>query len=308
MTAAAEGRPRVGFVGLGNMGWPMAHNLAEAGFALTVGDADPGLRARFAAEHGCEAADSPAGFGACGVLVTMLPNDAIVREVVLEWEGGIAAALPAGAVVLDMSSSGPNATRELGRELADRGLALVDAPVSGGVPRAQTGTLSLMVGGDDEAAIERAMPVLKVLGERIFRTGGLGSGHALKALNNFLAAAAYAAATEALMVGREFGLDPEVMFEVINTSTGRSFVTEVVVGENVVTGAYATGFALALLAKDVGIAADLGEALGADAPVLSLVGERWAAAAASAPAGADHSETHKQWWPQAAAAGQGDAS
>jgi 3-hydroxyisobutyrate dehydrogenase len=299
VSAAGEGRARIGLVGLGNMGWPMAHNLAEAGFPLTVGDADPALRERFASEHGCEAAASPADFAACEVVVTMLPNDKIVRDVVLEWEGGIAENLPGGAVVLDMSSSGPTATQALGEELAPVGVALVDAPVSGGVPRAVSGTLSLMVGGDDEAAIEKAMPVLEVLGEKIFRTGGLGTGHALKALNNFLAAASYAAATEALLVGEEFGL---------NTSTGRSFVSEVVIGENVVTGDYATGFALALLAKDVGIAADLAETQGADAPVLSLVAERWSAAAAGAPAGADHSETHRQWWPEAVAAIKGGGS
>jgi 3-hydroxyisobutyrate dehydrogenase len=308
VSAATEGRARVGLVGLGNMGWPMAHNLAEAGFPLTVGDADPALRERFASEHGCEAAASPADFAACEVVVTMLPNDKIVADVVLEWEGGLAENLPAGAVILDMSSSGPTATRALGEALAPLGVGLVDAPVSGGVPRAETGTLSLMVGGNDEAAIEKAMPVLEVLGEKIFRTGGLGTGHALKALNNFLAAASYAAATEALLVGEEFGLDPEVMFEVINTSTGRSFVSEIVIGENVVTGDYATGFALALLAKDVGIAAALAETQGADAPVLSLVAERWAAAADSAPAGADHSETHRQWWPEAVAAGKGGGS
>jgi 3-hydroxyisobutyrate dehydrogenase len=308
VTAAGEGRARVGFVGLGNMGWPMAHNLAAAGFPLTVGDADPELRGRFTREHGCGAAAAPEDFSACEVVVTMLPDDRIVREVVLDWEGGIAAKLGDGTVVLDMSSSGPTATRALGETLAPLGVALVDAPVSGGVPRAETGTLSLMVGGDDEAAIAKAMPVLEVLGERIFRTGGLGTGHALKALNNFLAAASYAAATEALLVGEEFGLDPEVMFEVINTSTGRSFVSEVVIGENVVTGAYATGFALALLAKDVGIAADLAATQGADAPVLSLVAERWAAAADAAPAGADHSETHRQWWPEAVAAGDGGSS
>lgn len=304
MTETTEGRPRVGFVGLGNMGWPMARNLAAAGLPLTVGDADAGLRERFAAEHGCESAASPADFAACEVVVTMLPNDRIVREVVLEWEGGIAAGLQPGAVLLDMSSSGPAATRALGEELAARGLAMVDAPVSGGVARAETGTLSLMVGGEDEAAIARAMPALEVLGERIFRTGPLGSGHALKALNNYLAAAAYAAGTEALLVGERFGLDPEVMFEVINTSTGRSFVTEHVIGEHVVPGTYATGFQLALLAKDVGIAAELAEQLQLEAPVLALVGERWAAAAASAPAGADHSATHRQWWPEAVAASE----
>lgn len=290
-------RPHVGFVGLGNMGWPMAHLLAEAGLALTVGDADEALRTRFAAEHGCAAAAAPADFATCEVLVTMLPNDTIVREVLLAWEGGVAARLPEGAVVLDMSSSNPNSTRALGDELGAHGLMLVDAPVSGGVARAQTGTLSLMVGGDDAAAIERVGPVLGVLGERVFRTGPLGSGHALKALNNYLAAAAYASATEALLIGRSFGLDPKAMFDVINTSTGRSFVTEVVIAEHVVTGAYATGFALALLAKDVAIAADLAETLELDTPVLELVSGRWAAAAAAASRAADHSEAHRQWWP-----------
>jgi len=290
-------RPHVGFVGLGNMGWPMAHLLAEAGLALTVGDADEALRTRFAAEHGCAAAGAPGDFATCEVLVTMLPNDTIVREVLLAWEGGVAARLPEGAVVLDMSSSNPNSTRALGDELGAHGLMLVDAPVSGGVARAQTGTLSLMVGGDDAAAIERVGPVLEVLGERVFRTGPLGSGHALKALNNYLAAAAYASATEALLIGRSFGLDPKAMFDVINTSTGRSFVTEVVIAEHVVTGAYATGFALALLAKDVAIAADLAETLELDTPVLELVSGRWAAAAAAASRAADHSEAHRQWWP-----------
>ena len=304
MTGAS--RPaRVGFVGLGNMGWPMARNLAAAGFALTVADADPDLRRRFAAEHGCDAAGSPADLAACEVVVTMLPNDAIVREVVLDWEGGIGARLSQGAVVLDMSSSGPTATRRLGEELRGLGVALVDAPVSGGVARAETGTLSLMVGGDDEGAVERVRPVLDALGERTFRTGPLGSGHALKALNNYLAASAYASATEALRVGQRFGLEPETMFEVINTSTGRSFVTEHVIAEHVVPGTHATGFALALLAKDVGIADELADAIEVETPVLDLVAERWAAAAAAAPAGADHSEAHLQWWPETVAAPNG---
>jgi 3-hydroxyisobutyrate dehydrogenase len=141
------------------------------------------------------------------------------------------------------------------------------------------------------------MPLLEVLGDRIFRTGALGSGHAMKALNNYLAAAAYSAATEALAVGRRFGLDPETMFDIVNTSTGRSFSSEVVLRNNVVTGEYATGFALGLLAKDVGIAADLAEALQVDTPALELVSRRWAEAAAALGPGADHSEAHKQWWP-----------
>jgi 3-hydroxyisobutyrate dehydrogenase len=290
--------PQVGFVGLGNMGWPMARNLVAAGYPLVARDADADRQGRFAAEHGATAADSASAFAGAELVVTMLPDDRVVAAALLD--DGIAAALPQGAVVVDMSSSNPTGTRALGERLPD-GVELVDAPVSGGVPRAETGTLSIMVGGDDEAAIERARPLLEVLGERLFMAGPLGCGHALKALNNYLAAAAYSAGAEALEIAESFGLDPRTLVDLVNTSTGRSFVSEVVLGENVVTGRYATGFALRLLAKDVGIAADLAEAGGVDAPNVRLVSRRWAEAAEALPAAADHSEAHKPWWPEGAA-------
>jgi 3-hydroxyisobutyrate dehydrogenase len=293
---------RVGFVGLGRMGWPMARNLAGAGDALVVRDLDDGVQERFAAEYGATAAGNPADFAGCDVVVTMLPDDRSVREALLEWEGGIASALAPPAVVVDMSSSNPRGTRATGAELAAHGLALVDAPVSGGVPRAEAGTLSIMAGADDGAALERALPVLEVLGGRVFRTGPLGSGHAMKALNNYTGAAAYAAAAEALEIGRRYGLEPETMIEVINASTGRSFNSEHVFGEHVLPGTYATGFALGLMAKDVAIAADLADASGVDTPVCRLVSERWAAALDGLGFTADHSEAHKTWWPDGTSA------
>jgi 3-hydroxyisobutyrate dehydrogenase len=293
---------RVGFVGLGRMGWPMARSLARAGFALVVHDLDDGLQERFAAEHGAAAAESPADFAGCDVVVTMLPDDRDVRQAMLEWDGGIASALAPPAVVVDMSSSNPRGTRATGSALAARGLALVDAPVSGGVPRAEAGTLSIMAGTDDPSALERALPVLEVLGDRVFRTGPLGSGHAMKALNNYTGAAAYAAAAEALEIGRRYGLEPETVIEVINASTGRSFNSEHVFAEHVLTGRYATGFALGLLAKDVAIAADLAQAGGVDSPVCRLVSERWATAVDGLGFAADHSEAHKTWWPDGTSA------
>jgi 3-hydroxyisobutyrate dehydrogenase len=289
--------PQVGFVGLGNMGWPMAHNLAEAGYPLVVRDADAERQARFAAAHGAVAAESPEAFAATELVLTSLPDDRVVAQALLDE--GIAAALPQDAVVVDMSSSNPTGTLALGERLPN-GVALVDAPVSGGVPRAETGTLSIMIGGNDEAAIERALPLLEVLGEQLFATGPLGSGHALKALNNYLAAAAYAAGSEALEIGARFGLEPQTLVDVVNTSTGRSFVSEVVLAEHVLTGRYETGFALRLLAKDVGIAADLAEAMEVDAPTCGVVSRRWADAAAALDAQADHSEAHKRWWPDRA--------
>jgi 3-hydroxyisobutyrate dehydrogenase len=282
------------------MGWPMAHNLAQAGLPLLVHDAEEGRRRRFAAEHGCDEALGARDFASTEVVVTMLPDDRTVAEVVLRWDGGLAAALMPGAVVVDMSSSNPVATRELGDELGSSGVELIDAPVSGGISRAADGTLSIMIGTDSEEALARARPVLEVLGGKLFRTGPRGSGHAMKALNNFLGAAAYATLAEALRIGEHFGLEPAGMLDVINNSTGRSFNSEVVFPQDVVTGRYGTGFALGLLAKDAGIAAALAQDADVDAPACRLVAERWAAALAGLGPAADHSEAHKQWWTQSA--------
>jgi 3-hydroxyisobutyrate dehydrogenase len=226
----------------------------------------------------------------------MLPDDRAVADVLLEWKGGIAPALPAGAAVVDMSSSNPVATRRLGEQLSERGLGFVDAPVSGGITRAADGTLSIMIGTDDVDAHARALPVLEVLGGRLFRTGPSGSGHAMKALNNFLGAGAYATLAEALRIGEYFGLEPGTMLDVINTSSGRSFNSEVVFPQDVVTQRYGTGFALGLLAKDTAIAASLADAAEVEAPACRLVSARWADALDGLGATADHSEAHKQWW------------
>ena len=294
----------IGFIGLGNMGWPMAANLHAAGFPLVVRDADAAREARFAAEHrGALAAASPAAFAPAGLVVTMLPNGAIVADALLGW--GVAAALGRGALVVEMSSSDPSDTLRLAAGLAPHGVALVDAPVSGGVPRAVTGELSLMVGGDD-ADVARAQPALRVLGDpaRQFRTGGLGTGHAMKALNNVIGAAAYCATAEALVIGQRFGLDPETMIAIINASTGRSFVSELVFGPEVLTGRYGTGFALGLMAKDVHIAQSVAAAAEADAPVIALTDERWARALGQLGPAADQSVAHRAWWDDRIGGGQ----
>jgi len=285
----------VGFVGLGRMGWPMATNLARAGYQLVVRDADRDVELRFADEFGAAASGREAtAFATAGVLITMLPDGRVVQDAMLGE--GIADVLPGGAVVVDMSSSSPQDTRGLGRELERRSIALVDAPVSGGVPRATDGTLAIMAGADDEAALDRALPILGVLGRRVFRTGPLASGHAMKALNNFCAAAGYAALAEALVLGGRFGLTPSTMVEIVNNSTGRSFLSDVVFPDEVLTGRYGTGFALGLLAKDVTIAAGIADGSGVDAPLCRMVQQRWAEAAQALGFAADHSMAHKQWW------------
>ena len=286
----------VGFVGLGNMGWPMAANLHAAGFSLVVRDADAARQERFAAGHpDALTADSPAAFAVANLVVTMLPNGAVVRDALLSW--GIAAVLAPGALVVEMSSSDPSDTLRLAADLAADGIRVLDAPVSGGVPRAVAGELSLMVGGAD-ADVDRAQPVLRVLGDpaRQFRTGELGTGHAMKTLNNVIGAATYCATAEALVIGQRFGLDPQTMIAIINASTGRSFVSELVFGPEVLTGRYGTGFALGLMAKDVHIARSVAAAAEADVPAIALADERWAKALGQFGPAADQSMAHQAWW------------
>lgn len=286
----------VALVGLGNMGEPMLANLAKAGLQVKVFDIDTDRAARVAQAHGAQAcADWRTLAEGTQVVVTMLPTGAIVREVLLEAQGGLASLLARGTTVIDMSSSEPTGSQALAEALAPRGLHFIDAPVSGGVPGAMAGTLTIMAGAADPAQIDAVMPVFEAMGKRVFRTGGPGSGHAMKALNNFVAAAAYAATAEALQIGARFGLDEALMVDILNVSTGRSFNSEIVFAPHVVTQRFATGFALGLLAKDVGIAAGLGEHLAVDAPVSRLVHQRWQQARAALGDGVDQSRALLAW-------------
>lgn len=301
-------RETVGFVGLGNMGRPMAASLVRSGFEVVGYDADRNAADSFAAETGGRAVPTPAALaGAATAVVAMLPTGAVVRQVLLEDEGGaLANGLGAdslgvgrsgGGLVIDMSSSEPVGTRALGAALAGRGVALVDAPVSGGVGKARDGTLAIMIGADDEAAAERAEPILRAMGDRLFRAGPLGAGHAAKALNNYAAAAAFTAAAEALIVGEAFGLERETLLAIVNNSTGRSFNSEVPMKQEVLPRTFATGFKLGLMAKDVAIAADLADALGADAPLSRYMKARWAEACAALGPDADFTRAVTHWEP-----------
>ncbi len=287
---------RVGFIGIGNMGWPMAANIAKAGHDLAVYDLDPERSARFAQEHRCRAAASLSEIAERDFTVTMLPTGQIVREVLLEAGGGaFANAARPGTMVIDMGSSEPIGTQKLGASLATRGVLLLDAPVSGAVARARTGALAIMIGGNDKDAIAQAKPLLLSMGDRLFETGPLGSGHAMKALNNYIAAAGYTAVAEALLAGERFGLNQTVMVDILNASTGRNFTTETMIKEHVLGGKFATGFAVGLMAKDVKIAADLTEAVRLNAPLSRLIRERWAAARDHLGPGADTSAAILAW-------------
>jgi 3-hydroxyisobutyrate dehydrogenase len=278
------------------MGWPMAGHISKTEQQLMVYDLDAAKAARFASEHNCRSARHVGEMAENEIIITMLPTGQIVREVILEaQDGALAKNLRPGTIVVDMSSSEPVGTRELGKVLERSGVALIDAPVSGAVPRAKLGTLAIMIGGNDKAVIERVKPVLSAMGKQLFDVGSLGTGHAMKALNNYIAAAGYTAVAEALLVGERFGLDQEKMVDILNVSTGRNFSTEFMIKEQVLGKKFATGFALGLMAKDVKIAADLGEEVGLDAPLSRLIRERWAHAREKLGATRDTSEAILSW-------------
>lgn len=285
---------RVGFVGLGHAGAPMAANVVAAGFDVTVHDADGERERAFAAEHGCAAAGSPQGLAGVDVLITMLPNGHVVRELVLGT--GLADLLAPGALVIDTSSSDPEGTRALGAELASRGIHLLDAPVSMPEPDGvSTGRITIMVGGDDEQALDRAEPILSSMCTWLFRIGGLGTGHAMKTLNNFVAATGLLATLDALVIGYRAGIDPGTMIDVLNVSTGRNFNTAHSLPEDSLSRRYATGFQLALLVKDLGIAADLAEGVGFPSEAALLVRRQLADALAVMEPDVDHSQALRHW-------------
>ena len=268
---------KVGFIGLGLMGRLMTANLHKAGFALQTYDINGTGNCRTARE---------AATGA-KVLITMVPDGKAVRKAVLAALPGIAP----GAVVIDMSSSDPATTRKLGALLKKRGIHMLDSPVSGAKAKAKDGTLALMVGGD-AALLRRVRPVLSKLGTEIFHTGALGSGHATKALNNYLGAAGTIAGFEALLVGKKFGLDPKVLIDAINASTGKNSTTERKIPQQVFTGAFASGFQLALMTKDVGIAAGIARRAGMKTPYLTNTLKIWRDAARKLDPRADHTEMY----------------
>ncbi len=275
------------------MGRPMASHLARSSHSLTVFDLDAAAVERLSAEATIRVARGPADFRDIDTVVTMLPTGAIVRDVLVGPQG-IAPQLPKGALVIDMSSSEPEGTRELGATLSGLGLALVDAPVSGGVPRATDATLTIMIGGE-LSAIKRARPVLELMGKRLFEVGSLGSGHAMKALNNYVSAAAFEATSEALLIGKRFGIDPTQLIDILNVSTGRNFHSELSMKDHVIAGRHAAGFLLALAAKDVRIAAGLAAALKVEAPMLQLSAQQMSAASQALGPKADVTEAIKVW-------------
>ena len=289
---ATKENTRVGLIGIGNMGGPMAGNLLKAGWKVTVYDTDAQKVLRFSAEKGAAAAGTLAELAKnSDVVITMLPDGHIVRRVALgknASDDSLVKGFAKGAVIIDMSSSAPVGTRELGKDLAEQGIALIDAPVSGGVRGAVAATMSIMIGGD-KALAERYDELLAAMGKR-FYVGTLGSGHAAKVLNNYVSAAGLAAAAEAVLVAERFGIDPQTLINVINASTGRNNSTENKFAQFILNGKFNSGFALGLMAKDITLAMEVAKACDVPAELGQATLELWKKAEQAVGGTADHTE------------------
>jgi 3-hydroxyisobutyrate dehydrogenase len=283
-------KPPVGFVGLGIMGLPMALNVAQAGYALTAYDKDPAaLQRAAAAAPGLKPAGSPADVArASAIVVTMLPSGRYVQEVALGDEGLIHG-FAEGSLLLDTSSSEPWVTVETAQALAAAGVAMVDAPVSGAQLGAQTGELVFMTGGEP-ADLQRVTPLLEVMGKQIFHLGGIGAGHTMKCLNNLITAMTFMATAEGLAVGKELGLDPEAMTDVLNVSTGMSWISQTQIRQRITSRTFDDAFKLELMVKDIGIAMRLAGDRSVPVPLCGVGQQLWRAALRHAQEGSSISE------------------
>ena len=259
----------IGYVGLGNMGGALARRLALT-HPLRVLDLRPEAMQALA-EDNCTPVQSAAALGAeCGTVLTCLPTSDDVRRAVF-GPGGLAEGMSAGGIILDQTTGDPNATRAMAAELAERGIRLIDAPVSGGKRGADAGTIAVMVGADD-ADYAEVLPMLHAISPNVFHCGGVGTGHVMKLVNNVTAASAYAAACEAVAMGVKNGLDFAKAVEVLNKGSGRSFMSEAMLAAQT-EGPQPFDFALALMHKDVRLATQLGADSGAPMFVANVVRE-----------------------------------
>ncbi len=264
----------VGFAGLGAIGAPMAARCAAA-HRLVVWNRTADRARSLADQHdGVTVADSPRALAELvDAVITCVPTSADV-ESMLDGTDGLLAGLRPGAIVVDCTSGDPASSRRIASRLAAASVGFVDAPVSGGPPMAERGTLTVMCGGTD-ADVARARAIVAPFASKVVHLGPVGSGHAMKAVNNALLAVHIVALAEGLVTLAKAGVEPRAMVEVLNASSGRSFVSEALVPERVLTGLWPRLFRLALLEKDIGIAHDLARELGVADPVLAHAREEY---------------------------------
>jgi 3-hydroxyisobutyrate dehydrogenase len=291
-------KPVVAVVGIGRMGGAMARHIAAAGFPLIVRDCRSEVARAFAASRHARVAERASELAGAAVVVLVLPSSREVGEVIA-GDDGLAHHLRPGALVVDSSSSDPMETRRLGALLAGRDIAMIDAPVAGGVVSAEAASLDALVGGSDDD-VTRARPVLEAFARSVLHCGPLGSGHAMKALNNLINAQALVTYVEAMVIARRFGIDFDTIATAMTAATtGRNHPFEKKVEPHILGGRFATGMALSLIAKDVGIAKSLADTLGVWAPVAAATLALWTKAAGEIGAGADQTEVARLWERQA---------
>lgn len=285
----------VGFIGLGMMGSRMIQHLKGYASRLLVYDTDSDRARQCAQTAGAESVPDILSMQAADIVVLMLPSSMVVDQVVRGADGkpGLLDILSPGAMIIDMSSSTPANTIENARMASERGLTYMDAPVSGGPAGAETAKLAIMAGGS-ETDFAHAKPLLEKLGANMLRAGEVGAGHAVKALNNLLAATILAATSEVFAAGEKFGLDPEVMHRIVNASSGGSFMTNFTWPRAVLPKTYNFGFAIQLMNKDVGIAMSLIESMGMDTTLAQASAQMWRNALDQSHPTADITELTRQ--------------
>ena len=256
---------RIGFIGVGTMGLPMAKNLLAKGFAVTAFDANPEAVTAAAAAGMTAAASAAECVATADIVITMLPSSPNV-ESVYTGDGGVLAAARRGTLCVDMSTIDPAVSRRVAAAGKERGLRFIDAPVSGGVPRATDGTLAIMVGGE-AADVQEALPALQAMGANVIHVGPVGSGEVAKLCNNLVSGVAAVALSEAFRIAEGFGVDPKIVTEVISKSSGNTWVMEHMhpvpglVARAASTNEYRPGFMTDLMCKDLGLAVDAARAL-----------------------------------------------
>ncbi|MCU5771144.1 2-hydroxy-3-oxopropionate reductase [Erwiniaceae bacterium BAC15a-03b] len=277
---------KVGFIGLGIMGKPMSKNLLKAGYSLVVRDNNVESEAELVSAGAITAASAKAVAEQCDVIITMLPNSPQVKEVVL-GEGGVIEGAKPGTVIIDMSSIAPLASREIHAELAKKNIALLDAPVSGGEPKAIEGTLSVMVGGD-KALFDKHYDLMKAMAGSVVHTGDIGAGNVTKLANQVIVALNIAAMSEALTLATKAGVNPELVFEAIRGGLAGSTVLEAK-APMVMERNFKPGFRIDLHIKDLANALDTSHGVGAQLPLTAAVMEMMQALKADGLGTADHS-------------------
>lgn len=282
----------VAFLGLGAIGTPMARHLARGSFSLRVWNRSAQKAADFASAHSVIHAATPAAAAReADVVITCFPVSRDV-ESLLDGPDGLLSTMRSGSTLVDCTSGDPATSKRIAAKLAERGIGFVDAPVSGGVVGAEAGTLTVMIGGDAQT-LEKVRPALEAFGKRIVHCGPVGAGDAVKAVNNAFLAQHIIGTAEGLLALEKAGVAPEIALDVINASSGRSNASMNLFPERVLTKAYPRSFRLALLDKDVAIAADIARDAGVNAPMLELASKLYKQAHAAMGEESDHVEIVK---------------